>query len=79
MGRAVLLALTLCLLSGCAEQAAKESAKLSVACQITKCDCASDFMTLFDSQPITWKPDGTASCPDGYHLRRIQAAPGNPL
>ena len=48
-----MLGLALCMLAGCAEQAAKENAKLSVACEITKCDCASDFMTLFDSQPIT--------------------------
>jgi hypothetical protein len=78
MGRAILWGLTLCLLSGCAEQAAKETAKLSQACQITKCDCASNFMTLFDHQPVTWKPDGTASCPEGYHLRRIQPAPQSP-
>jgi len=78
MGRAILLGLALCLLPGCAEQAAQQAAKLSQACQITKCDCASDFMPVFDRQPVAWKPDGTASCPEGYHLRRIERAPQTP-
>jgi len=41
-----------------------------VRCQVSKCDCASNFMTLFDSQPVQWKSDGTAYCPEDYHLRR---------
>jgi len=78
MGRGLLLGLALGLL-GCASEVEKQSTKLSLACEVTKCDCASDFMTLFDSQPVQWKPDGSASCPEGYHLRRLQMAPKTPL
>ena len=75
MRQAVFVGLIICLLPGCAAEAENESAKLSLACETLKCDCASDFMTLFDSEPVIWKPDGSASCPEGYHLRRLQVAP----
>jgi len=36
-------------------------------------------MTLFDSQPVQWKSDGSAYCPEGYHLRRLAPAPVKPM
>jgi hypothetical protein len=79
MQRAILSTLILGLLSGCAAAIEKETAKLSLACEVSKCDCASNFMTLFDSQPVQWKPDGTAYCPEDYHLRRLTPAPAKPM
>jgi hypothetical protein len=79
MRRAVLLTLVLGLVAACAAAAEKEAAKLSLACQVSKCDCASNFMTLFDSQPVQWKADGSAYCPEDYHLRRLEPAPANPM
>ena len=79
MKRAILSILMLGFAAGCAAQAEKEAAKMSFACQVSKCDCASDFMTLFDSQPVQWKTDGSAYCPEGYHLRRLSPAPPKPM
>ena len=79
MLRAILSALILGLMAGCAAQAEKESAKMSLACQFSKCDCASNTFTLFDTQAVQWKSDGTAFCPEGYHLRRLEDPPTQPL
>jgi hypothetical protein len=79
MQRAILSALILGLVAGCAAEAEKESTKMSFACQVSKCDCASNVMTLFDSQPVQWKADGTAYCPEDYHLRRLAPAPAKPM
>ncbi len=79
MQRAIMSALILGLVAGCAAEAEKEATKLSFACQVSKCDCASNVMTLFDSQPAQWKSDGSAYCPEGYHLRRLAPAPAKPM
>jgi len=63
------------LLAGCADRAESEAAKLSLACQVSKCDCISDTVSFFDEEPVQWKQDGTASCPEGYHLRRLTPTP----
>jgi len=76
MGRAILLGLTLCLLSGCADQYAKEAAKLSQACQVTKCDCASNFMTLFggtESLAYFWKNVATMTLASGRQGKKTRA------
>jgi hypothetical protein len=78
MPRATLSLLVLGLVAGCAAAAEKENAKLSLACQMSRCECAHDVMALFDTQPVQWKPDGSASCPEGYHLRRLSPAVSNP-
>jgi len=79
MQRAILSTLIMGLVAGCAAEAEKENAKLSIACEVSPCDCASNYMTLFDSQPVQWKPDGSASCPADYHLRRLAPAPAKPM
>jgi hypothetical protein len=78
MQRAILSILVLGLVAGCAAEAEKEATKLSLACQMSRCDCASDVMALFDTEPVQWKSDGRASCPEGYHLRRLSPALANP-
>jgi len=79
MQRAILSIFLLGFAAGCAAQVEKETAKMSYACQVSRCDCASNVLTLFDSQPVQWKSDGTASCPDGYHLRRLSPAVAKPM
>jgi len=78
MPRTILSILVLGLVAGCAAAAEKETAKLSLACQMSRCDCASDVMAIFDTEPVQWKSDGTASCREGYHLRRLSPALSNP-
>lgn len=72
-------AIAIGLLAGCAGAAEKEAARLALACQLSKCDCVSNSFTVFDSEPVLWKPDGSASCPEGYHLRRLEAPPAKPI
>lgn len=79
MPRAILSTLILGLMAGCAAQVEKETARMSLACQFSRCDCASNFLTLFDTQAVQWKSDGTAFCPEGYHLRRLEDPPKQPL
>jgi hypothetical protein len=79
MQRAILPTLILGLVAGCAAEVEKEATKLSLACQVSKCDCASNFMTLFDTQPVQWRSDGSAYCPEDYHLRRLEPAPAKPM
>lgn len=79
MQRAILSVLVLGIVGGCAAAVEKEATKLSLACQVSRCDCASNVMTLFDSQPAQWKSDGSAYCPEGYHLRRLEPAPAKPI
>jgi hypothetical protein len=79
MQRAILSTLILGLVAGCAAEAEKEGTRMSFACQVSKCDCASNIMTLFDAQPVQWKSDGSAYCPEGYHLRRLAPAPAKPM
>jgi hypothetical protein len=79
MKRSIAIGLVCGAVAGCAAEAEREAARLSLACQVSKCDCASDIFVIFDSEPIQWKDDGSASCPEGYHLRRLTPAPENPL
>lgn len=79
MQRAILTALVLGLLAGCAEQAERENARLSLACELAKCDCVSNTLTFFDSRPVQWNADGSAACPEGYHLRRLSEPPKQPI
>lgn len=79
MQRAILSTLILGLVAGCAAEVEKEATRLSLACETSKCDCASDVMTLFDSQPVQWRADGSAYCPADYHLRRLAPAPAKPM
>ena len=79
MRRAIFSILILGLITGCAGEAEKEATTLSLACEMSKCDCVSDVLAFFDTEPVQWKPDGKAYCPKGYHLRRLAPAPTNPI
>lgn len=66
-------------LAGCTAAAEKEAERLSLACEFSRCDCVSNSFLFFDSEPVVWKPDGSASCREGYHLRRLEPAPSKPI
>lgn len=61
-------ALMAALLGACA--AADQDEKLALVCQLKKCDCVRGSVFALESQPVVWKQDGAASCPEGYHLRK---------
>lgn len=75
MGRTLALLVLGGLLAGCSAAADREAERLSLACQVSKCDCISNALTFFDEEPIRWNKDGTAYCPEGYHLRRLEPTP----
>ena len=45
-----------------------EPKNLPVACETADCDCAKDDGYVAKPPAVQWKTDGTASCPEGYHL-----------
>lgn len=75
MGRTLALLLLVGVVAGCSAAAEREAARLSQVCQISKCDCISNTLTFFDEEPVRWNKDGTAYCPEGYHLRRLETTP----
>jgi hypothetical protein len=79
MQRTILSVIAIGLLLGCTAAAEKEAERLSMACQLSKCDCISNTFLFADTEPVQWKPDGAAYCRDGYHLRRLEAAPTKPM
>lgn len=68
------LGLSLLVAASCArDSAVKPIADLSLACATTPCTCASTtggFFTNERTQPPQWTPDGRATCPAGFALRR---------
>jgi hypothetical protein len=76
MQRAILSVILIGVLAGCTAAAEKESERLSLACQFARCDCVSNAVLFFDSEPVIWQQDGSASCREDYHLRRL--GPTNP-
>jgi hypothetical protein len=67
------------LMAGCSAAAEKEAERLSLACEFTRCDCVSNSLLILDSEPVIWQPDGSASCREGYHLRRLERGPSKPI
>ena len=55
------------LLAACAQDRSK-TLNLSVACETEVCDCAKDSGYTAKPPSLLWRTDGTAYCPDGYHL-----------
>jgi hypothetical protein len=46
-----------------------------MACAIVECDCVRSTVGVFtteDPKKVEWTADGKASCPTGWHLRRIK-------
>jgi hypothetical protein len=79
MQRTVLSALVIGILGGCTAAGEKEAERLSLACEFARCDCVSSTLLFFDSEPVVWKPDGSASCREGYNLRRLEEPPSKPM
>ena len=67
---AVVTALASGLLAGCVTE---QNERLSMACQVSKCDCVSSTLVFFGSKPVEWLSDGRASCPEGYNLRKLSS------
>ena len=76
------LAKLLCLLgalavAGCSlwEAPASEPANLSLACEMTKCECRppTSVWSFSDTpgKPVAWRSDGSAYCPAGLALSRV--------
>ena len=61
------LAALVLVLSACA-MGSGNPADLPVACETNTCDCANDNGFTAKPPPMQWKTDGTAFCPQGYHL-----------
>ncbi len=63
--------------AGCAwwDKPAGESTDLSLACEVTKCECRTpqSAWTFRDnpSKPVLWHADGSAYCPVGLSLSRV--------
>jgi hypothetical protein len=55
-------------LGGCSQTGLSQE-DLSLACELHKCDCASDASTFQPGRPLLWQPNGSAYCPKDYHLR----------
>jgi hypothetical protein len=73
----VLWALLVLALAGCSwwRGQAGDSANLSLACEVTKCECRApqSGWSLRDSpgKPVSWRADGSAFCPAGMSLSRV--------
>ena len=65
-------ALILGLLTGCAGGDDKPDLDLSHTCQLSKCICAGPdriFLKREEPEPVRWKANGDAYCPEGMELR----------
>jgi hypothetical protein len=65
---------TLTSLAGCALGVSTEGGSLAGACQLRTCECAKPrgpLGTFADIQPVQWRDNGDAVCPDGYQLRLV--------
>ncbi|HZS85393.1 MAG TPA: hypothetical protein VFA50_21170 [Stellaceae bacterium] len=78
MMRVPLLAVILALSACSALLPAKEDQKqLSLACEVARCECRAArsgfaFTAAPAPAPIEWRTDGSASCPAGYQLSRVE-------
>jgi hypothetical protein len=66
-------------LSACAGDSSMTQQDLSLACEMHKCDCASDSSTFDTGIPVQWQLDGSASCKKGYHLRMLDLPPSSKM
>jgi hypothetical protein len=55
------------LLAACAQDRGA-TLNLAIACETEVCDCAKDSGYTVKAPALLWKTDGTAYCPEGYHL-----------
>ena len=66
-------------LSACAGDSSMTQQDLSLACEMHKCDCASDSSTFDPGTPVQWQLDGSDSCKKGYHLRMLDLPPSSKM
>ena len=66
-------------LAACAGDSSMTQQDLSLACEMHKCDCASDSSTFDPGIPVQWQLDGSASCKKGYHLRMLDLPPSSKM
>jgi len=66
-------------LSACAGDSSMSQQDLSLACEMHKCDCASDSSSFDPGIPVQWQLDGSASCMKGYHLRMLDLPPSSKM
>jgi len=66
-------------LAACAGDSSMTQQDLSLACEMHKCDCASDSSTFDPGTPVQWQLDGSASCKKGYHLRMLDLPPSSKM
>jgi hypothetical protein len=67
------------LLQGCSfgfNDPPPDQSRLALACETAKCDCRppkSGFsLSTPPSEPVQWRPDGSAWCREGLLLNRVQ-------
>ncbi len=52
---------------------------LSLACEMHKCDCAPDNSVFKPGVGLLWNLDGSAYCPEDYHLRMLDLPPSQKM
>ena len=70
----ILLAMMLTPLAACAEHG-EAKVNLALTCQLRKCVCAERdrlFLKSADPEPVLWKQNGDAYCPEGLELRLVE-------
>jgi hypothetical protein len=65
-------------IAGCSQTGLSQQ-DLSLACELHKCDCASDASTFDPGKPLLWQQDGSAYCPKDYHLRMLDLPPSQKM
>lgn len=73
-GLCLLAAAAVVMLSGCAGDRGGAEPNLGAACQLKACACEktdTPFWQSAETVPLEWQKDGSATCPAGYALRRI--------
>ena len=51
----------------------EDQSRLALACEMMKCRCVALERSPFrkvETRPVQWRPDGSASCPEGFYLER---------
>lgn len=60
-------------LQACTSRGAQDQSQLAKACEVIACSCVPKQHALFsteEKQPVLWRSDGTAYCPEDAYLVR---------
>lgn len=74
MKAAMPLVLVALVMAACAAEETAEG-DMRLTCQLNKCICAPPsraFLASKPSEPVLWKDNGDAYCPEGYQLKRAE-------